>query len=212
TKLTPNGIIDALFVGSRNTLAILGDPKVVRHCVMSWITHLQSIGRYKHEARFGWDGPNFIIGDQELTPTGINAAYRSAVGEAIIGDYQPKGSIQPWKDAMQLLYGNTALEVLAATAFAAPLVSLVSEFSLFLSVVSQQSGRGKTTAMKCSQAVWGNPIRGIAALDDTDNAFIEKINMLNNLPAYWDEVKTQGQQEKMARIVFTITGNRSKQR
>jgi hypothetical protein len=211
-KLTPNGIIDSLYLGSRNTMAILGDPKVVRHCVMAWITHLQRLGRYKHESRFGWDGDNFVVGDQEYTPTGINAAYRSTVGDAIVADYQPKGTMQPWKDAMQLLYGNTALEIIVASAFAAPLVSLVSEFSLFLSIVSHSSGHGKTTAMKCGQAVWGHPIRGVSAVRDTDNAFIAKLDILNNLPAYWDEVKGDEDQEKMVGIVFQVTGNRPKQR
>ena len=68
-----------------------------------------------------------------------------------------KGELKPWQDAMKLVYGNPPLEVVVASAFAAPLVELIGSTSVVLSVYSAASGVGKTTAMMLGAGGVGRP-------------------------------------------------------
>ena len=113
---------------------------------------------------------------------------------------------------MKLIYGNTPLEIIVASAFAAPLVKLAFDSSVILSVYSHESGFGKTTAMKLAQAVWAHPVLGMSMLNDTAPSVIEKTGNLNNLPLYWDELKTEESLDDIVKLVFVIIQGRSKAR
>ena len=83
---------------------------------------------------------------------------------------------------------------------------------LLLSGYSTESGIGKTTAMKCSQAVWGHPKLAMAALDDTKNSVLGKMGKLMHLPFYWDEIKSEEQVKTFTNLVFNMTGGKEKAR
>jgi hypothetical protein len=207
-KQHPQGMAEALFKGAH--IAVRPEnQKVVRDFVMAWVSHLQKTHKTIRPASFGWSGDSFVFGDESFTPNGPEVIYR---GTTVDDKFQRVGSQQPWTDAMKLVYGNPHLEVLTATAFAAPLVQLACDSSLVLSIYSYQSGVGKSTAMKLAQSVWGHPRTGMSMLDDTRNAFMKKITDLNNLPIYWDELKTKDQVEEVVKLVFATTQGRSKSR
>ena len=113
---------------------------------------------------------------------------------------------------MQLVYGKHALEIIVASSFAAPLVALLGNSSSVLSIYSAASGVGKSTAMKLAQSVWGHPVSGMSALDDTINSVKKKIADLKSLPAYWDELMTTDATEKVVNLVFSFTQGKAKSR
>ena len=49
-----------------------------------------------------------------------------------------------------------------------------------MSFTSRKSGTGKSSAMQVAQAVWGHPIKGVNALNDTPNAVMHKLGKLRN--------------------------------
>ena len=79
------------------------------------------------------------------TPAGPQSAYR---GNTTDISFEKKGDLQPWHNAMRLIYNTPSLEMIVASAFAAPLVELTCDFSLILSLYSHQSGFGKSTGLK----------------------------------------------------------------
>jgi hypothetical protein len=81
-----------------------------------------------------------------------------------------------------------------------------------MSLYSLESGIGKTTAMKVAQAVWGDPVRGLQGLNDTQNAVIGKLGRLRALPMFWDELKTEEDAKKMVNTFFTVTRGVEKNR
>ena len=81
-----------------------------------------------------------------------------------------------------------------------------------MSACSQDSGAGKTVALRIAASVWGHPIHSTQSLDDTHNAVIHKLGQVRNLPVYWDEVKGEDQAEKFVNIAFALTGGRGKAR
>ena len=66
--------------------------------------------------------------------------------------------------------------------------------------------------MRVAQAVWGHPVRAMQGLDDTPNFVFGKIGQLQNLPMYWDELKTEEDHKRFVKIVFNLTKQKEKDR
>ena len=81
-----------------------------------------------------------------------------------------------------------------------------------LSIVSSESGRGKTTAMKIAQGIWADPIRAMHTMQDTENSVNSKLGFSNTLPAYWDEVRTYEGKGDFVKTLFQFSQGREKTR
>ncbi|HEY7821835.1 MAG TPA: DUF927 domain-containing protein, partial [Acidimicrobiia bacterium] len=114
----------------------------------------------------------------------------------------------------QVIYEQkrSALDAILAVSFAAPLVRFTGFPGLLLNAYSSESGIGKTTAMKASQAVWGHPVLAMQGLNDTTNSVLGKMGQIRSLPMYWDELKSDQQTKRFVSIVFDLTGGREKTR
>lgn len=130
------------------------------------------------------------------------------------GLYEPKGDKAPWiKVAHTLTEQNRhAINALILTSFASPLLEFVRDPAPIMAFVSTKSGTGKTTAMQIAQAVWGNPRRAMNQLDDTTASLFNKMGYLNNLPAYWDEVRVKEEARKFVKSIFQLTNGRERAR
>jgi len=128
--------------------------------------------------------------------------------------YEPRGEMAKWKEVANFLteQNNPAFTALIASAFAAPIVQFTGVSGAILSIVSMESGVGKTSALKCAQAVWGSPKHGVSAIEDTTLSVARKVGFLNNLPAYWDELRGEGMMEKFLTLAFQITQGKEKTR
>ena len=104
--------------------------------------------------------------------------------------------------------------VIIATAFAAPLIQMLPIEGAMLSAVSRASGTGKTLSLQLAQAVWGDP-RAMFSLTDTPASMFKRLGLLNNLPAYWDEVRV-GADQRLKRqhvdLLYQTTIGREKAR
>ena len=179
--------------------------------MMSFVGRLQELGtkRTIRSTGMGWDGDSFVF-DEVYMPTGTKAVYRSR--EIIDLNYRREGELQPWQDAMdKVVYGNAPLEILVASSFAAPLVSLAVPYSLILSVYSPASGYGKTTGISLAQAVWAQPEK-MSQIQDTTNSVMGKLAALRHLPLYWDELKLQDEMQEIVKIIFRVISGRDKTR
>ena len=220
--------LPAEVIGSKDGLAkfmcakgfFVGDKeaKYLKEFFMSWIQKLQSTKDCVVAAQpFGWSINNgkidgFAFGGRVWDKTGDRPA--ADAGGALSYQYTPKGDPQVWQELASIVYKQQrpALNVILASAFAGPLVLLTGHDGLLLSGYSTESGIGKTTAMKCAQAVWGHPKLAMAALDDTKNSILGKMGKLMHLPFYWDEIKSEEQVKNFTNLVFNMTGGREKSR
>jgi uncharacterized protein (DUF927 family) len=98
------------------------------------------------------------------------------------------------------------------SAFAAPLISFTGVNGCVLALVSDKSGTGKSTALRTAQAVWGDPRRGVNALDDTPLSVANRMGRLNNLPAFWDELRMKDQVEKFVLLMFQVSQGKERAR
>lgn len=184
---------------------------------VAWVTKLQQIKDAVNSSPFGWlnragnlDG--FVFGDKLWTPTGSEPAATPNV--VLAQRYRPKGTDAFWLDAAKLVCGTGRpdLETIVASAFAAPLVQFTGHKGALLSAFSRESGIGKSTAITIAQAVWGNPVKGIQGLTDTENAVMGIVGEIKSLPLYWDELKTDQDTKKFVKMTFQISSGKGKSR
>ena len=197
-----------------------GETKRVKEFLMSWIKTLQETKKVVSSVPYGWSTDaksnieGFVYGGNLWMANG--GSRQAANPDKVLATrYAPRGtSKNPWVAAAKLITDQKrpALDAIVASAFAAPLIKFCYEPGVLMSTYSTKSGIGKTSALKVAQAVWGDPIRAMQGLDDTQNAVFNKIGAIRNLPMYWDELKTEEDTKRFTNLVFKLTNQKEKDR
>jgi len=206
------------YMGGKGFFCTEKQYKILKEFFVSWLQKLQqSKDSVVSAAPFGWsvvDGK--IEGFSYAGRVWLDNDDRPAANPNPVLSYQytPKGEIKPWQDLSRVIWEQKrpSLDAILAVAFAAPLVRFTGFPGLLLNAYSSESGIGKTTAMKASQAVWGHPVLAMQGLNDTTNSVLGKMGQIRSLPMYWDELKSDTQTKKFVSIVFDLTGGREKTR
>ena len=184
---------------------------VFQEFIVAWVTQLQTLNRASHAPALGWvQGGGFAFAGK-VHGTNANAGH----ADDVVGKhYEPTGDIQPWKNLASRIMGEGRhdLNAIIASAFAGPLVKFTGQEGLLMSACSQDSGAGKTVALRIAASVWGHPIHSTQALDDTHNAVVHKLGQVRNLPVYWDELQTEDHAKKFVAVAFALTSGRGKAR
>lgn len=95
-----------------------------------------------------------IIGETDNIYFNGKISYNKKIG------YKPKGSIKKWKDNVgRYAEGNSRLCLMLGAAFAAPLLKYLNIDGGILHLYGKSS-KGKTTAQRFGQSVWGDSTTG----------------------------------------------------
>jgi hypothetical protein len=192
--------------------------KNIGKLIMSWVAHLQNMKDAVVSSHpFGWNVKNgavqgFIYGGASHGPTG---SLPSANPDPVIASqYTPTGDRKLWIDAAEMITAQMRpeLDAIIASSFGAPLVRFTGQSGMLMSCYSVESGIGKSTTLRIAQAVWGDPVRAMQSLADTQNSVLHKIGEIRSLPLYWDELKTEQDSKKFVNVVFTIGQGKEKSR
>ena len=199
-----------------------GTPIRVMHFMQSWIEKLEAQKQFTQIGeRLGWieaDGKyGFVLPDQifwDGTPT---SGENSTMDPGLRDTYACKGKLEVWRDAAQILVNSGSPEAILGTAmsFAAPLVHYTTVAGGILSLNSESSGTGKSTAMELGASIWGSPRELISLQDDTTNSVMGKIAQAPNLPVFWDEIisnHSYQQAQDIINQVFRISQGRDRSR
>lgn len=186
--------------------------------MVSWIEQLRrDRDNVVQSAPFGWYRHNgriagFIYAKQ-IWSTGVPRPA-SNPDPVLERQYTPTGELQPWLDAAKMITDQERpeLNAILASAFGAPLVALVGQTGLLMSTYSPESGIGKSTTLRITQATWGHPKKAIQSLSDTLNSVVKKIGDIKNLPMYWDELKTKLDTQKFVALAFQLAQGKEKSR
>ncbi len=143
-------------------------------------------------------------GDKEVT----------FLDKEFVKDFTPKGNREAWISLAKYLTAENRHAITAGilSAFASPLITFTGVNGCVLALVSDKSGTGKSTALRTAQAVWGDPRRGVNALDDTPLSVANRMGKLNNLPAFWDELRMRDQVEKFVILMFQVSQGKERSR
>lgn len=187
---------------------------------VAFIHHLQSVAATgQRRQAVGWTkaragAPMFAFAGKAWLPSGA-FENTSGIDPVLESTYNTVGSLDAWKQAAGFLVGQNRvdLQVVLASAFAAPLVRFTGQSGMILSAYSPMSGVQKSTAMQIAQAVWGHPVQAMNRVDDTYNAVMHKLGILRHLPLFWDELQTPEQAEAgFVKMAFAIVQGTEKSR
>ncbi len=199
--------------------AVIHEPdlfrKYVRETMDIWHKENKLEMRYD---QFGWKDQDqaFLFGSN---------LYRSEAIVPIIGSEEIKlrsqwlgpkaGSLDKWSSAANALFtrGCEPQSFALLSAFAAPLMRFHSggEGGAIVSLVSDQSGSGKTTALEAVASVWGK-LKGTQLTDDDTR--VSKglmLGVLGNLPCVYDELYNRDP-ESIRQFVIMFTNGRDRLR
>ncbi len=204
--------------GAQGMMLTDSHAKALREFLVSWVTKLRQVkDAIVASTPFGWSTQNGKI-------DGFTYAGRVWCGDVdrpaatadplMASTYAPKGDIEPWIQAAQLITDQERpeLDAILAAAFAGPLVRFTGQSGCMLSAYSSESGIGKTTTMRVAQAVWADPIKAMQSLNDTPNSVLKKIGDLKALPLFWDELKTEADTQRFVLLSFQLTQGKERSR
>lgn len=200
-------LLDSL-LGQRVKPFLPNTPKI-GHFIMAWVTELQKKIAAQQSLPYGWyvdekDGKRhgFVFGGRLMKDDGT-------VTEAGHGDpqlasyYRPTGSIDPWFTAFKSITAQDRpeLEIIVASAFAAPLMVTTGQYSGAFSAWGI-TGAQKSTALKVALSVWGHPKLTKETIKSTAKSVINKMGTLKNIPIFWDEIRDAKVQTHLYDTVF----------
>lgn len=169
--------------------------------------------------QFGWkdDNSSFLIGNnlyksnEVLEVTGNPWIKQRSKG---LGP-QKGGSIEAWKDNMNMLFasGFEAQSAAVLGSFSAVLMKFQSnsEGGSIISLISREGGKGKSTALTAAASVWGRLETMKQTNTDTRVARGISTGIMGNLPIIRDEY-TQRDPEILKEEIQIFTEGRDKQR
>jgi hypothetical protein len=208
----------AKYLGGKGFFASDKDYKILKEFLVAWLRKLQmSKDSVISASPFGWsvvDGKieGFAYGGR-VWMKGIDRPAANP-DPVLAYQYSPRGNREAWDKLVRIICDQqrASLNAVLASGFAGPLVRFTGHPGLLLNAYSSESGIGKTTAMKCAQSIWGDPIRAMQGLNDTSNSVLNKMGHIKALPMYWDEIKSEAQVKRFCQVVFDLTGGREKTR
>jgi hypothetical protein len=194
----------------------------VKAFLMSWMTRCQQRKLAIAHKKLGWipsggvthENDGFMFGGlymhTDLTKPDTPIGYADA---SIKEAYAPRGDAKPWHEAAKFTLDQqrTDLDVILASAFAAPLMAYTGETGAVISVWGT-SGLGKTTTQQIAAAVWGHPKISRLQVGSTANHLGGKLRLVNSLPVYWDEIKSLANMKELEIACFAIAGGVEKGR
>jgi len=189
---------------------------VLTEYIYAWNRKLQFDKKAENmRMQFGWadDDSKFIVGDKEFTTDGPLHSPPSAVTQQLAGFTQTEGTLEKWKEVFAL-YGRPGLEphaFAALTAFGSPLLKFLGQRGALINLVNSRSGQGKTTVLHMCNSVWGKPDSLCLVKEDTVNAKVARVGIMNNLPPTFDEM-TNTRPEDLSALIYSISQGRGKDR
>ena len=167
--------------------------KYLANFVMSFVKNLQ----YKRKSeimrtQFGWADKDskFIIGDREISKDGTYGSPASSETRAIAQHMVPCGTFEEWYEVFNM-YSLPGLEphaFAALTAFGAPLFKFTGLKGAIINVIYKFGGTGKSTTLFMCNSVYGHPESLSSVWKDTNNAKMQRLGTMNNLPYTIDEI------------------------
>lgn len=194
-------------------------------CLRGLLTNARSLlPMLKEYDHLGWiDDSTFSLGNvaYQRLPNGTVAEIQLSTNESIapVANYvHPEGRIEDWVAAFDIFGkpGNEYMGFAALATFGSPLMRFTNQGGVTISVVTSESGTGKSTMQRVSMAAWGDP-KGLVkhqlgpSSGITPNAFMSFLGIIHSLPAEIDELSKMPD-DQIGGLLYTISSGEERQR
>lgn len=204
------------FLASRGLSVINKQVDLVMAYVNRWVHTLQNKERAERTVtQFGWaeDDTKFIVGEREISGTGVRYVPPASELRKLSDDLQKKGSLEAWKDIIKF-YNRPGMEAQVfalGVAFGSPLLKFTGVLGAIVNLYSPTSGTGKSTLLRVVNSVYGRPNGLMLLKDDTRMSRQFQTGALNNIPCTVDEI-TNMSAEDMSDLCYNTTNGRGRNR
>jgi hypothetical protein len=181
-----------------STYGVLYDPAYSPHMhryIKQWNLYMMQSNpaeQMRMQMGFTEDAENFVIGNLEITSSGVDrVAPASPFVRNISKLLKKEGTLEAWVAAAAQL-NKPGLEQHAYTmmnGFGSVLMRLTSTSGGTLSLAGK-TGTAKTGAMYGALSIWGNP-KELSVFDTTDNGMVGRMLGLHNIPLGIDEASNK---------------------
>ena len=164
--------------------------------------------------QMGWqeDG-TFVLGNREYSKTGIRHCPPSNATMNYQAMFTMSGTLSEWRDVIDV-YKKPGFELHQFLYFfmtSSPLLKFMDQPGMMASMISDESGIGKSTLGQICNSLWGQPIKMTSMPHDTINAVVNRMGVFNNLGLYIDEF-TNKTAEVCSDIIYMSGHGRGKER
>jgi len=166
--------------------------------------------------QYGWYQGGFITGNNYITTEETKRAMVSGSAEVTVPFFEPQGTLEAWKAAVDKLYNHKTQEGLQfcmLLSFAAPLWHLYNKKGGCVAYAhSDDTGKGKSTAQMAGLAAWGNPHELLLMEKQfTVNSLYNHIGTMQHLPVMMEEM-TNCTPEFASELVYAVSMGKDKLR
>lgn len=212
------------FYDKRNLAITLGDLGVmpdtgnVDTLVQYMVGYIRELQKHMKSAvvyaQLGWRGDDkFVLGDRVVSADSTDPVTPNKNLINALGWTEPRGSLDEWRKVMAMYErpGLEAFQFAAGVAWAAPLFRFTNYGGMIVSLVGEK-GCGKSSVMHLVNSVWGHKTHSwIDMQHDTTLAAYNKLGVLKNLPACYDEI-TNLPEDELSNLCYAISKGQGRQR
>jgi hypothetical protein len=168
----------------------------------------------KARTQMGWQEDNtFILGAREYSKNGIRNCPPSNATANYQAMFRMEGEMSEWRKVVDI-YNAPGFEVhqfIFYLALSSPLLKAMTHPGMLTTLISDESGIGKTTLGMLCNSVWGHPREMLSMPHDTINATVNRMGVFNSVSLFLDEF-TNKSPEVCSDIVYMSTMGRGKNR
>jgi len=164
----------------------------------------------------GWQDNDTFVFAGKIYSTGLPVEVPMPGLENIVSNSQPTGSIEAWREFINLLirkklYGHLAIILAGASA---PLMRFTGIYGMTYHCGSTESGTGKSLALEGAASVWGHPVHYRTGKGTSPVAMQQRLGLLNSFPLITDEItsKNRADFEWFPAFLLDMTEGRGKER
>ena len=186
----------------------------VRACVEEASTSRPAI---KVPDSYGWQADNTYVYAGRIFSKGKPPVKVPMPGlENITVNTEPKGTIEAWRDFINMLiakkmWGHIAVILAGA---GAPFMRFTGIYGMTYHCASTESGTGKTLSLEAAASVWGHPTHYRTGKSTSPVAMQQRLGLLNSHPLITDEItaKNRAAPEWLPEFLLDMTEGRGKER
>ena len=176
------------------------------------LQHMQKEEKARNQMGWQEDG-SFVVGEREYSKAGIRNCPPSATTINYHHMFQVKGTMEEWRK-MPDLYNAPGFGIhqfIFFLALGSPLLAKIAQPGILTTMISDESGIGKTTLSKLCNSIWGHPQDMMSMPNDTINAVAHRMGVFNSLSLSIDEI-TNKSPDECSNLVYMGTQGRGKDR
>ena len=171
----------------------------------------------KVPASYGWQKDNTFVYAGKIYAPKVAPVEIPMVGlENIVNNTKPTGTIQGWRNVINLLIQKKMYDQLAVilVGAGAPLMKFTGIYGMTFHCASTYSGTGKSLALEGAASIWGHPVHYRIGKSSSPVAMQQRLGMLNSLPLITDEItsKNRTAPDWISEFLLDMTEGRGKER